>query len=214
VTGVQSRTRWRNSDINTDGVEEYKIDIPAPQIVHEYFKFNGEIDSHNRKRQHDVNIEKKLQVKEWHRRAISSIIGMVAVDAFLMYKGSRVKETEAMNIKDFIRLMAGEMITNKLDHIGISSSSLRKKRGAAVVIQDGLPALPLKLAPPRPIACPDKGKDKDKQRAFRAACEVCKDKTSFICSHCIKRTFVCQDGEWKCFMSHLKDEHIDHYEKL
>ena len=47
------------------------------------------IDKHNRCRQDDLNLEKKVATHSWDKRVGISIFGMYVVDAWHMYHGCR-----------------------------------------------------------------------------------------------------------------------------
>jgi hypothetical protein len=67
--------------------ERMEITIHQPKAAALYYTTCGKIDQHNRCRQDTLNLEKKLETKEWHRRVNMSIFGMVVVDSWMLYKG-------------------------------------------------------------------------------------------------------------------------------
>jgi hypothetical protein len=67
--------------------ERVKITLDVPKATEIYYLTCSKTDQHNRCRQDTLNLEKKLETKEWHRRFNMSIFGMVVVDSWMLYKG-------------------------------------------------------------------------------------------------------------------------------
>eukprot|EP00731_Ephydatia_muelleri_P021839 Em0014g430a len=59
--------------------------VKRPKLVEEYFDSAGKIDIHNHLRQGSLALEEGWGMKKWHHRVISTILGMVEVDTFLVY---------------------------------------------------------------------------------------------------------------------------------
>jgi Transposase IS4 len=56
-------------DVETNAEpERVKITLDVPKAAELYYSTCGKIDQHNRCRQDTLNLEKKLETKEWHRR--------------------------------------------------------------------------------------------------------------------------------------------------
>jgi hypothetical protein len=80
--------------IRTQQVEEVETNNADPQrlllTIHQpkaaglYYTMCGKIDQHNRCRQDTLNLEKKLETNEWHRRLNMSIFGIVVVDSWML----------------------------------------------------------------------------------------------------------------------------------
>jgi hypothetical protein len=77
------------------------------------------IDRHNRYRQDDLQLEKKLQTKEWSMRVGMSIFGIIVVDSWLVYKEAT---GTSENVADFFSGLAEELINNNYN------SNLNAKR--------------------------------------------------------------------------------------
>jgi hypothetical protein len=67
--------------------ERVHMTIDVPKAAEIYYSTCGKIDQHNRCRQDTLNLEKKLETKEWNRRVNMSIFGMIVVDSWMLYKG-------------------------------------------------------------------------------------------------------------------------------
>lgn len=73
-----------------EGVCHVSFTIPRPQVVCDYYNSCAAIDSHNRGRQADLMLERKLGTKRWDFRLNCSLLGMLIVDSWLMgVKGVR-----------------------------------------------------------------------------------------------------------------------------
>jgi hypothetical protein len=65
--------------------ERVQLEIPQPKATQVYYQTCGSIDSHNRKRQDDLDIEKTVRTHSWDKRANLTVFGMCVVDAFIVY---------------------------------------------------------------------------------------------------------------------------------
>jgi hypothetical protein len=205
------RGRWRNDN---DGVAWNLFTIPQPELVSEYYKYAGVVDRHNRRRQDDLGLERKLEVKEWSLRLSTTILGMIFTDAFLLYKGSRASPEAVLPMKTFIRYLAGEMILNNISDTGVGSSSLRSA-SARVSTDSAEVAQTLKKAPPpRLIPTTDTVKNGNSSRLKRKNCCECSIRVvTSVCSLC-KGCYICDDKDYTCMMSHIESKHPDFYNRL
>jgi Transposase IS4 len=64
--------------------ERLLLTINQPKAASLYYSTCGKIDQHNRSRQDTLNLEKKLETKQWQRRVNMSIFGMVVVDSWML----------------------------------------------------------------------------------------------------------------------------------
>ena len=61
------------------------LTIAQPKAAELYYDVCGKIDGHNRRRHDTLKLEKKVEVKDWSKRANLYILGMIIVDSFLLY---------------------------------------------------------------------------------------------------------------------------------
>ena len=107
------------SDIlQTEHVVAYKVTkhINVPNYIDQYYNYHNIVDRHNRFRS-DLGIEKKIPTKTWHFRIFCSLLGIIVVDAWLMYKHSRleddINENKYKNLQDFTTELALELCSMK-----------------------------------------------------------------------------------------------------
>jgi hypothetical protein len=60
--------------------------IEQPKAAELYYTSAAKIDQHNRSRQDDLGIERKLVTTKWHKRVNLTIFSMILVDSYLVYK--------------------------------------------------------------------------------------------------------------------------------
>ena len=101
------RTRWRE---HSDGsVTRINIPIVQPKIIELYYSTASRIDRHNRSRQNDLSIERKIKTRSWSFRVNSSLLAMIVVDSWMVYNGAKGKRPH-LNQKDFYVKLATELI--------------------------------------------------------------------------------------------------------
>ena len=99
--------------------------VPHPTIAETYYATCAAIDKHNRCRQDDLAMEKKIETKEWSKRVNMSIFAMCVVDTWLVYNGckqsddaAQMNEQQAHSTqKEFYTLLAEELIDNSYDEV-------------------------------------------------------------------------------------------------
>jgi hypothetical protein len=80
------RTRLRQVDQSpTAEAERVQLEIPQPKATQVYYQTCGSIDSHNRKHQDDLDIEKTVRTHSWDKRPNLTVFGMCVVDTYLVY---------------------------------------------------------------------------------------------------------------------------------
>lgn len=105
------RRRWRQLEPVESGAEPELVDleVPQPLACEIYYNTCAAIDQHNRCRQADLNIEKKVQTKCWHVRVNLSIFAMGVVDSFRLYD---LATDSKLTQKDFYCQLAEALIDN------------------------------------------------------------------------------------------------------
>ncbi len=209
-----TRERWRQDDpVDTNEEPTHQeLTIPIPKAAEEYYDACGMIDRHNRSRQDNLQLERKLGTKEWHRRVNFTILGMIVVDTWLVWKGihGEAAETE----KDFYRAMAEELIDNDYD-----APTTRRRRStvghpsppAAAYGQDGQPRSGLGVH-----LTPTKRKRKGSStHLLQGHCSICQKKTTCVCASCREESpdgkrevWLCDSRHGRtCFAEHVSAKH-------
>jgi hypothetical protein len=121
-----TRYKWRQVNQQPDSEpERVELQIPQPEAAEVYYSTCAMIDRHNRYTQDDLQLEKKLQTKEWSMRVGMSIFGIIVVDSWLVYKeATGTSETVA----DFFSGLAEELIINNNNNNNNNNSHLNAKR--------------------------------------------------------------------------------------
>jgi Transposase IS4 len=105
-----TRYRWRQVNQQPDAEpERVELQVQQPEAAELYYSTCAMIERHNRYRQDDLQLEKKLQTKEWSMRVGMSIFGMIVVDTWIVYKEAT---DTAEPVADFFAILAEELINN------------------------------------------------------------------------------------------------------
>eukprot|EP00171_Calliarthron_tuberculosum_P006804 IDg6804t1 len=169
-----------------------EFDIPQPRAAEVYYAVCGAIDQHNRCRQDDLQLERKLGTMDWSMRVNCSIFGMCVVDSWLAYSGC--KGDGLRNLRTRQRTLDESdavAVTNRMPQSGVGAHltpTKRRRKDRAGEVLAGRP---------------------------QGRCKVCKTgKTTLECSIC--REENPDDAErWlcttrfgsACFPKHLAEEH-------
>ena len=68
-----------------DKYERVTVVVPQPEMCDIYYSACAKIDQHNRGRQEALDLEKKIEVKEWSSRVNMSILGMCIVGSWFAF---------------------------------------------------------------------------------------------------------------------------------
>ena len=171
------------------------IIVPKPSVVERYHKACSTIDKHNRCRQDDLKLERKLGTKRWDFRLNCSILGVIIVDAWLMHSGIRGEQSK-LSQRQFYEELATLLIKrNHVDNVQQLQQNLnttpRSSTGIHLILS---------------------GKKRPNSGRAQRRCRVCKRKISNICSNCAGPY---NEGEWfcnattgrDCFEQHLRKSH-------
>ena len=115
-----SRERWRQVDVTTPDAppERVELTIPQPKAAEIYYSTCASIDQHNRARQDDLMLERKLGTHDWSKRLNSSLLAMCIVDAWLAYHGCRGGALCSTTQHEFYEDLAEQLIDNAYDGLG------------------------------------------------------------------------------------------------
>ena len=207
------RERWRqvaSLDCNEPAVK-VALEIPQPNASKIYYDGCSMIDQHNRKRQDDVNLEKKLGTHDWAKRVNMSIFGMLVMDAYLMYIGCTqpdAEEKESMN--EFIHKLADELIDWR--------TTTRAQRGAYHFHRVDSPPLKRRSVdlvhqtPTKKIKPTAEEGRQDSGKKCLGYCRECKTRRTIqLCSHCDNPMVPVCDANKRvdCWSSHCQRFHAN-----
>jgi hypothetical protein len=207
--GVPYVTQWPDENRNV-----LTRNVSRPALVSRYFlKFN-KVDISDQLRQHELGLERKWVGKgdkAGKFRIMSTIFGVSAVDTMLAVKchsheGNPVRD---LTTKEFVELLAEEMVDNELD--GRKSRPVSKKRSRS---QSGGLELPPeeetwghKLKPIGRISDTRALKLGEKDAAVQLHCTVCKKKSSTYCARVeCNGAVVCNSVKRDCLQKHCSGE--------
>jgi hypothetical protein len=210
------RTRWRqvNQESNAPP-DRVELEIPQPQAAEIYYSTVSRIDQHNRCRQDDLSIERKLGTWDWSKRVNFSIFGICVVDSMFVYRAcTGSSESQA----EFYTALAEELIDNTFDQPvhGRRSAAGQNSGSPNAVSQNGFVR-----AGVGPHLTPTRRKRKKSDGTFsnhlyQGRCGVCGKKTAMVCSICHDgpeenggdSRFVCGSKTTRpCFAVHLQTKH-------
>jgi len=204
------RTRWRqvNQEPNADP-DRVDVTVQQPVAAELHFSACGMIDRHNRIRQDDLKLERKVGTQTWDKRVGLSIFGVIMADAHLLYSKCT---GDAVETKDeFFTFLAEEMIDN--DYDGLLQSRATRNR----VSESPTTAHVDKRSGVASHLTPAKRRRRDKdgdelKHAAQGKCRICKTRrTTHCCSTCMQdgvpeaKAHCCR-GE-KCCMLHVRQAH-------
>jgi hypothetical protein len=182
------RPRLRQVDKapNADPQDVYQC-IEQPKASAMYYTSAARIDQHNRTRQADLAIERKLVTHRWYKRVSLSIFSMIVVDAYLLFKKATGSEDTPAT---FFHKLAEEMIdferTTRLQRSLIREA---ESAAAAAAVADSFASrrlTPTKRS--RGDGAGNKtrtpGSSAKKTYKHQAKCVVCSKKTTWTCSEC------------------------------
>jgi len=186
--------RQRLREVN-NSVENVQLIVPQPAVCEIYYRTCAQIDRHNRCRQDDLKLEKKIETKCWHFRLNCSILGMIIVDSWLLYKGLQGNR-EKMGQREFYEQLAEELIkqSRNLNSIRDFDSELSNRNGKRVATGIHL------IRTSR--------KRRGSTGTVQLTCRICRRRTSHFCSDCTQGVWIChaETGQ-NCFDTHLKSIH-------
>ena len=187
-------------------------DIPIPKVCETYYATCAAVDRHNRCRQHDLKLEKKFQTKRWFLRVNTSILAMIVVDAWLLYKAS-CRSPNPMSPWIFYSKLAEQLIKNRYEGpISLLPTTLPATETLSRSTDNPISGVGIHLMP---TTRKQKKRDGTETNSlYRGRCEICKGhvKSSLICSNCkghrCRDVFLCGAKTGRnCFEQHLAVAH-------
>ena len=197
------RIRWTEVGDEDDQrlAQRLLIQVPMPRASEMYFDACGMIDSHNRIREM-CGIDRRIRTRNWATRVNFSILSMIFVDAFLLYKACCGQKAK-LNPKEYFEKLAAELIDLQIDGIEGTTTrgGKRKRRDRPAQRNEGI----LHRRTTR--------KKHKTQHSKQGRCVVCKSHTTFVCSRCSNlnkkddNVYVCKKDNRACWWSHVSCEH-------
>jgi hypothetical protein len=192
--------------------------IAQPKIAEIYYTTCAAIDKHNRLRQDDLRMEKKIETKDWSTRVNLSIFSMIVVDTWLVFSAMRnTPRGVQMNQKEFYSVLAEELIDNMYGSRGRpsaqprSSPNLMSFQDACMrALESGGPRAGV-LTHLTPVKRLKNSKGEKTTFRYQGRCKECQKKTTWQCSDCDdngKIIYLCATKNGKrCFLNHLARNH-------
>jgi hypothetical protein len=211
------RRRYRqvNQEDPNAAAELVHLTIAQPEACEVYYNACSMIDRHNRCRQDDLDLEKKIQTQDWARRFNMSLFGMCVVDAWLAYKQVTSSSEDQ---REFYTKLSEELIDNGWDRRGrgrdSTANSAVDSPATSVLAADGSTrcGVGIHCTPTKKLRATRNG-DLTKSR-LQGNCKVCSKKSSHGCSECKDNNvsgtdcWICHpQTKQNCFKTHLEEKH-------
>ena len=195
------RIRYR---LKEDGTSERFIKTTnITSVPHEYFSFAQKVDVHNHRRQGILAMERAIATENWAYRVICTLLGTIAVDAYLMYiQSSSENNTEGQqSFRDFMGEVCMALIGNSL---GERKSRLSRSVTEMEADQEEDASCSL-------IPISEHFKTIGKQRkSSTLRCSICSSVSFMCCKRCSDATKTVAVCGWKakrsvpCFSKHVE----------
>jgi hypothetical protein len=102
--------------------------VPLPEVAELCYSCCARLDQHNKCRQADLEMEKRIQIKEWTFRASSSLLDMKIVDSWMVNRGA-VGDGHRLSQNDFYVQLAMELLENSWDGSSIRERTSQREMG-------------------------------------------------------------------------------------
>ena len=213
------RLRQVNEEANADP-EHVDLEVRQPKASELYYSACAMVDRHNRCRQDDLDLEKKLGTQDWSKRLNMSLVGICIVDAWLAY--SQVTQFKQEIQSEFYSFLAEELIDNRVDE-GVRGRVRRRSTHqhtfdgtSPVIATDGTLrcGVSVHLTPTKRKRHNRYGNETS--YLLQGQCMICKRKTSHVCNECehdpewVRGAWLCHTKTGRsCFAQHIDLTHQD-----
>jgi hypothetical protein len=212
------RERWRQIQQDQESPTKVVLTIPQPKAAETYYSVCAAIDKHNRDRQDNLMIERKLKTHDWSTRVNLSLFAVNVVDSWKVYSkiSFTAEENSGESQKEFYAHLAAEMIDNNYDSVSTSERRITINESDSPVLcrRTGEPrcGLSAHLTPTKRKKHTIDGTETS--YSLQGRCRICQSKTIYQCSLCQDDPDINDEG-WlcttkkgkTCFPSHLATEH-------
>jgi Transposase IS4 len=214
------RQRWRQVDKTPNAKPELvDIHIEQPEACHIYYSGCGRIDQHNRHRQANLQLEKKIKTMFWHRRVNLSLFSMCVVDSFLLMQSCRGVScsSEFATAKDYFMKLAEMLIDNAFEERNLRRRRERVDVAASHRLRDSTNTFLESHLQLYGIEPTKRMKVSDPTHCFRGRCMICKQPTCYVCRECQRfqtnpkghQFFCCDRDDLACMGAHILHAHPD-----
>lgn len=196
------RLRWRETE--EGGAQRVSLIVRQPRVAEIYYGCCSQIDRHNRCRQDDLRLEKKLGTHDWSTRVNHSLLGICLVDSWMLYHGARGPAATLLQTQ-FYEQLATELIDNTFDVTGT--------RQRAVPANPEEDVTHLAYGVGTHLVPTTKRRHPSTNHLAQRQCLECSYKTSLVCSTCrdtpgVKEAFLCGPRTGRsCFAGHMRSTH-------
>jgi len=205
------KQRYRINEA-TGKTDAFVVRRETTATPHEYFANAQKVDVHNHRRQGVLALERNLQTHDWSTRLISTVLGMILVDAYGMYRLDTDETGGLMDFRAFTQAVGMGLVEN----LGDPGTRLARTRTYSEAFPDA------SLSPSRRSQAhflrvlrdhPTMNRSQKKGNRFCLRCIVCHQKTSFYCVGCssdTKAVAVCnaragRQDEAQCLSKHIDE---------
>eukprot|EP00984_Skeletonema_dohrnii_P004183 scaffold1462_cov164-Skeletonema_dohrnii-CCMP3373.AAC.1 len=191
----RERLRQVNDDPNAPP-DRVAIQVKQPAAIEQYYDGAGIIDNHNRVRQADLMMDRRLGTQVWDKRCGFGIAGMIFTDAFFFYQKT-VGDNQDECPNEFFSGLADEMIDNK---IGVRETRARVVSPAELdsVMEDNTNNEPTLRATLRVKPNAKANKDGTPKLAQGRCGGKCGQQSTRVCSKCTHATDPAQKQYFFC----------------
>ena len=102
--------------------------VKTPVTIEAYYSASGAIDRHNKQRQDDIEIDRKLRTKDWWKRVNTSIFGAIIVDTVDLHQSCAGPEDIEYDPNEWFTSLAHELIDNVVKEQRRRSSNTGRPR--------------------------------------------------------------------------------------
>lgn len=100
----------------------------APKIVNLRTDAQPHIDAHNRRRQHDLAIEKRVHSPDGFHRIQCTLLGMIGVNAYLLWMNVYAKPSKKQDMMEWIEEACLDLIMSTLGDEATRAATARRLR--------------------------------------------------------------------------------------
>lgn len=210
---VIQRTRWRQRKPGQEDPERTNVLVPQPKAAEIYYSACGKIDQHNRDRVDTLQIDRKIEVKDWSKRVNLTILSMIIVDTWKVYRRLTYADEASETQKQFYSRLMTEMIYNNYDQgyptrTNIASTEDHSSPAQnAIHVRTGAPkaGISVHITPTKRM---------NGSHRIQRYCVECGRKTTDECSECAdndQHSSICHSNtERLCFANHIQSVHSDY----
>jgi hypothetical protein len=184
------------------------IRVAQPRAIATYYEGAGTIDWHNRIRADELRMDCNLGTKDWAKRFNLGILGIICVDAYLLFNGVVHSSNRTTSCLEFFGKLAEKLIKNQEGVRVMQSTAHEGDVTATAATAAATPTV-------RKTLCfKSSGKRHNQGRCTRAGCTK---QTTYVCSLCTHATDKTQKQFWicnptmmegsQCFAEHVREKH-------